>query len=178
MHAIDFVKALEMRPHCPIRHSDGVRDLLVGPALGDQFNDCELGLGQRAELARSRIRMSLPQCELRLATLVAQAVASPSSRRSPRLSRQRIALLTYDTDNCTFGQMAADSSRRQPSQRQRDVLDLLTWGMPNKEIGVRLGISERGVKHHVSRLLALYAVANRAELIAFVLRQEGSRRRK
>jgi DNA-binding CsgD family transcriptional regulator len=43
--------------------------------------------------------------------------------------------------------------------------------MTNKEIGARLGISERGVKHHVSRLFVLYAVESRAELIAVVLGQ-------
>ncbi len=41
--------------------------------------------------------------------------------------------------------------------------------MTNKEIAARLGISERGVKHHVSRLFVLYAVASRAELIAITL---------
>jgi DNA-binding CsgD family transcriptional regulator len=49
------------------------------------------------------------------------------------------------------------------------VLELLLRGMTNKEIGARLGISERGVKHHVSQLLMLYAVMSRAELIAIVL---------
>jgi DNA-binding CsgD family transcriptional regulator len=41
--------------------------------------------------------------------------------------------------------------------------------MTNKEIGARMGITERGVKHHVSRLFVLYGVTNRAELIARVL---------
>lgn len=41
--------------------------------------------------------------------------------------------------------------------------------MTNKVIGARLGISERGVKHHVSQLFLLYSVASRAELIALVL---------
>lgn len=65
--------------------------------------------------------------------------------------------------------MPANSTRKQPSPRQQEVLDLLVRGMTNKEIGGRLGITERGVKHHVSRLLALHAVGNRAELIAIVL---------
>jgi DNA-binding NarL/FixJ family response regulator len=52
------------------------------------------------------------------------------------------------------------------------VLDLLVRGMTNKEIAARLGISERGVKHHVSRLFVLHAVENRTELIAIVLRRK------
>lgn len=66
--------------------------------------------------------------------------------------------------------MPANSSHKQPSARQREVLDLLVQGMTNKEIGAQLGISERGVKHHVSRVFVLYSVASRAELIAIVLR--------
>ena len=81
----------------------------------------------------------------------------------------RIVLLTCGPGNCTFGQMPANSSPKQPSPRQREVLRLLIRGMTNKEIWTRLGISERGVKHHVSGLLMLYQVANRAELIAIVL---------
>jgi len=65
--------------------------------------------------------------------------------------------------------MPANLSRKQPSPRQQEVLDLLVRGMTNKEIGTRLGISERGAKHHVSRLFVLYGVASRAELIAIVL---------
>jgi DNA-binding NarL/FixJ family response regulator len=58
---------------------------------------------------------------------------------------------------------------RQPSARQEAVLALLVNGMTNKEIGSRLGITERGVKYHVSQLLAQYAVGNRAGLIALIL---------
>lgn len=65
--------------------------------------------------------------------------------------------------------MPANSSHGQPSARQQEVLDLLVRGITNKEIAARLGISERGVKHHVSRLFVLYNVASRAELIAIVL---------
>jgi DNA-binding CsgD family transcriptional regulator len=43
--------------------------------------------------------------------------------------------------------------------------------MTNKEVGERLGISERGVKYHVSRLFLLYEVESRAELMATVLRR-------
>jgi DNA-binding NarL/FixJ family response regulator len=78
----------------------------------------------------------------------------------------------FQQRNCTFGQMPANSSRRQPSPRQQQVLDLLVRGMTNKEIGERLGISERGVKYHVSRLFVLYDVESRAELIAIVLRRQ------
>lgn len=86
-----------------------------------------------------------------------------------RCSRLPDSPTDFRLRNCTFGQMPANSSRKQTPPRQQEVLDLLVQGMANKEIGARLGIGERGVKHHVSRLFALYAVSSRAELIAIVL---------
>lgn len=68
--------------------------------------------------------------------------------------------------------MPANSSRRQASPRQQQVLDLLLRGMTNKEIGERLEISERGVKHHVSRLFVQFNVESRAELMAIILRRD------
>ncbi|HEV8670604.1 MAG TPA: LuxR C-terminal-related transcriptional regulator [Candidatus Limnocylindria bacterium] len=68
--------------------------------------------------------------------------------------------------------MPANPSNRLPPPRQQDVLDFLVRGMTNKEIAARLGISERGVKHHVSRLFVFYKVASRAELIAITLRRK------
>jgi DNA-binding NarL/FixJ family response regulator len=47
--------------------------------------------------------------------------------------------------------------------RQAEVLQLVTQGLPNKEIGVRLGIAESTVRVHVTALLKLLGVGNRTE---------------
>jgi DNA-binding NarL/FixJ family response regulator len=49
--------------------------------------------------------------------------------------------------------------------RETQVLGLLMLGLPNKRIGLRLGIAERTVKHHVSALLRKFAVRGRMDLI-------------
>src|SRR5258708_35358073 len=51
------------------------------------------------------------------------------------------------------------------TQRQREVLALLRRGRSNREIGADLGISEDGVKAHLSRLYLRYGVTNRVELL-------------
>jgi DNA-binding CsgD family transcriptional regulator len=51
------------------------------------------------------------------------------------------------------------------TRRQRDILGRLEQGLTNKEIGAALGISESGVKAHVSRLLLRYGVPNRVALL-------------
>ncbi|HEX9494281.1 MAG TPA: helix-turn-helix transcriptional regulator [Candidatus Limnocylindria bacterium] len=51
------------------------------------------------------------------------------------------------------------------TQRQREVLALVRRGRSNREIGADLGISEDGVKAHLSRLYLRYGVTNRVELL-------------
>jgi DNA-binding NarL/FixJ family response regulator len=49
--------------------------------------------------------------------------------------------------------------------RQREILALLTQGLPNKVIAARLGIAEATVKMHVTALLRAYGVQSRSELL-------------
>lgn len=68
---------------------------------------------------------------------------------------RRVSLNLVDTSNLTL------------SRRQDAVLKqlLAAPNLSNKEIGCALGISERTVKFHVSRLLIKFKVTNRTELI-------------
>jgi DNA-binding CsgD family transcriptional regulator len=65
---------------------------------------------------------------------------------------------------------------RRLTDRQTSVLELVSLGLENKEIGHRLGISEQAVKEHVSNLLRILAAPNRAALAdaAATLRVVGS----
>jgi DNA-binding NarL/FixJ family response regulator len=49
------------------------------------------------------------------------------------------------------------------SDREREVLDLVADGLPNKLIARRLGIAERTVKAHVSRIFAALGVSDRTQ---------------
>lgn len=51
-----------------------------------------------------------------------------------------------------------------PTERQQDVLELLTRGYCNKEIAAVLEITEPTVKFHVSRLLHEFGASNRTAL--------------
>jgi DNA-binding NarL/FixJ family response regulator len=55
------------------------------------------------------------------------------------------------------------------SEREQQVLDLLTTGLSNVEIGNKLHLSHRTVEKHVSKLLSKTATSNRAELVRFAL---------
>lgn len=56
------------------------------------------------------------------------------------------------------------------SPRERDVLQLLTRGAINKEIGVALAISENTVKNHLKNIMEKLHVENRVQAVAYALR--------
>ena len=55
--------------------------------------------------------------------------------------------------------------------RQLEVLRDIADGYRNKEIANRLGISERTVKHHVTRINAILETDNRAHAAAVAIRR-------
>ncbi len=58
------------------------------------------------------------------------------------------------------------------TRRERDVLELIARGRPNKRIALELGISEKTVKTHVGHLLAKLGVTDRTQA-ALLAVQEG-----
>lgn len=75
-----------------------------------------------------------------------------------------------------LGQFSAPSGGDKPflrlSPRQREVLDLLCQGLPNKQIAKRLSLSENTVRVHVQGIFGFLQVSNRTEAI-FAARSRG-----
>ena len=69
------------------------------------------------------------------------------------------------------------AGRRRPepveelTQREREVLAMLAAGHPNKVIALRLGIAEKTVKNHVSRVFQVLGVSDRTQAALWVQRQ-------
>lgn len=55
--------------------------------------------------------------------------------------------------------------------REREVLGMLAQGLGNKEIAVRLSISEHTVKFHVASILGKLGAATRTEAVSIALRR-------
>jgi DNA-binding NarL/FixJ family response regulator len=60
-------------------------------------------------------------------------------------------------------QSAASDPREGMTARERDVLELIGTGLPNKVIAVRLGISEATVKAHLTRIYRQIGVTDRTQ---------------
>jgi len=68
---------------------------------------------------------------------------------------------------------AVQARMQQLTEREREVLDLVVAGLPNKVIGQKLSISFRTVEIHRSRVLSKMQAANVAELVRMVLSVQG-----
>lgn len=60
---------------------------------------------------------------------------------------------------------------RIPSPRERDIMRFVADGFGNGEIGGQLGIKEKTVESHLTRLFARYGVGSRTELALLASRQ-------
>jgi two-component system response regulator DevR len=56
------------------------------------------------------------------------------------------------------------------SQRETEVLQLIAEGLANKQIGVRLGLSEKTVKNHISRIFSKLDISARTQAAVHAIR--------
>ena len=61
---------------------------------------------------------------------------------------------------------------RKLTDRQRQIWELISQGLGNKEIAVRLGISENTVERHVTCIYQRLGVRNRVEASAILIQCE------
>lgn len=69
----------------------------------------------------------------------------------------------------------ATSGIAELTPREADVLDLLSHGLTNREIGERLHLAEKTIKHHMTNILQKLQVRTRTEAAVLAL-QQGAKR--
>lgn len=90
---------------------------------------------------------------------VLRAVADGSSYVTPHLAARLIASMAAPAaaESC-------DEEARSLSRREAEIYALVRQGCCNKEIGRRLCLSEKTVKHYLTNMFKKLAVRNRTEL--------------
>lgn len=129
------------------------------------------------ELARRGLRVLAPSPWLRAVTarLVAPVAAVDGWGEPVRWLSDALEVFT-DRGLLAPAQACRTQLRRlEPggdlTAREREVLDLIAEGLPNKAVAVRLFLSPRTVEKHVERLLAKTGSANRAQLATYAVRR-------
>ncbi|NEP46882.1 MAG: helix-turn-helix transcriptional regulator [Okeania sp. SIO2H7] len=64
----------------------------------------------------------------------------------------------------------AKASTGSLSEREVQIVELVTIGMTNQEISEQLDISKRTVDNHISNILTKTSTSNRVELVRWALR--------
>ena len=67
--------------------------------------------------------------------------------------------------------LASEAAPTDLTDRQKDILTSVTRGLTNGDIAKQFGISEIGVKKHLSVIFEKLGVANRSEAVAIALRK-------
>ena len=123
--------------------------------LPKPFEMQELGAVIRNLLERSQ----MIQAEFRFSSSDATPTHSPASKSisTHRISSPQQEVIAHNRNAVTL------------TNREQQVLDLLTVGLSNVEIGNKLHLSHRTVEKYVSSLLRKTDTGNRAELVRFAL---------
>lgn len=106
--------------------------------------------------ARAYILKGVPGREL---VRIVRLVLAGESYVPPALA----ASLLADMGKPAAQRRAQADVRDQLTQREVDILELLAKGMSNKEIGEKLFLTEKTVKHYVTNILQKLQVHNRVE---------------
>lgn len=93
--------------------------------------------------------------------------SSPEATRS--LGQTPTSLPIHTIENTQHQAIASSPNAVELTKREQQVLDLLTTGLSNGEIGNKLHLSPRTIEKYVSSLLRKTETSNRAELVRFAL---------
>jgi DNA-binding NarL/FixJ family response regulator len=114
-----------------------------------------------AEIVLARARMSLPSGRTSVARTLAEVVAAAETRG--HLAVRRAAARELRSVGLRMVP-AAGSAWDGLTGREREVARLVADGASNRQVARRLRLSENTVRAHVSRVLAAFGIATRAEL--------------
>jgi DNA-binding NarL/FixJ family response regulator len=150
-------------------------DFYLDREQGDRFISTSLAIRPDTKVLIVTAGMTGPQCGTAL-RLGASGIFL--KRGSPVALLQAIRLVAGGAtwvDSAVVQQLAAQATARfmpaRPSltDREQRVLQGVFEGLANKEIGVRLGVSESAVKSTVQQLFRKARVRTRSQLVRFAL---------
>ncbi len=118
----------------------------------------------------------LPAIQAGACGFLLKNVAPAELARAIHAAHRGEALIDPEVAARLLATLAGDPQRSSPSPerltaREQDVLELIVGGRSNKRIALELGIAEKTVKAHVSRVLAKLGVADRTQAALLAVRE-------
>jgi len=160
---VDMVHCEECGPSTAVdcvRALDGMRVIIVGlpdadPGIIDAFEAGALGYLTLSGQSADDIRR------------VVATVAAGEAALDPKLSAGVLARMRR-LARSTASAPARDSA---PTDRERDVLELLVAGHSNREIASALHVSESTVKNHLHAIYSKLGVGSRSQAVSEAIRR-------
>lgn len=157
---------------------DSDADVVITSASHASFSDTStrLGASNNVDLVSSAAILFLSDGPANVREMKRSARAwgvLPADASAEELGAAVHALsqgLVVGTSQLLFEQESEPQSRGPLTEREAEVLGLLSRGLANKQIAMELGISEHTVKFHVSSIYTKLNVTNRTEAVREGLR--------
>src|SRR5437763_1011254 len=146
---------------CSVSHLLGALPALLAPLSGAHGGDDILALSLGAVPGEGELALALA-----LMRHAATVLAGPSGAHHTRPSGGRAARQPH-----TQGRLTPVALGLSP--REREVVQLVAAGLRNKEIALRLQISEKTVKFHLGRIFDKLGVDSRTELLLRAIAEGG-----
>jgi DNA-binding NarL/FixJ family response regulator len=129
--------------------------------------------------------------DLAIAHLVMARAAAADGARDVAVAEAKVALREFERLDAarhvdstaellrSLGARVRSGPRRNGAltKREEEVLQLIGDGLSNPEIAEQLHIARKTVEHHVGNVLAKLGLRNRAEAVAYAVRERASRTR-
>lgn len=98
---------------------------------------------------------------------ILKGVAGRELKRHVRAIYAGEVFVTPSLASAMLQELATDPSPKGPldelSERERQILELVATGLSNKEVGQKLELTEKTIKHYMSNILQKLQVRNRVE---------------
>jgi ATP/maltotriose-dependent transcriptional regulator MalT len=167
--------------HAPIQAQALLSTARVEHASGNPADDCFEKACTLFEAAGMPFDAALTRLEWARALAGADRAIAAEDARLAAAAFDRLEARPYASMAAALLRELGAGSRPGPrvpgplTSREREVLELVSHGLTNVEIGERLFISPKTVEHHVGRILAKLGLRGRAEAVAWALRHPWTR---
>jgi DNA-binding CsgD family transcriptional regulator len=177
---------IDAMAHCAAAHPTPYAHASVALARG-RAGDGDPGTWLREALdgfTQAQLPLEASLCRLDLANACRQdspEVAAAEARAALAEFEKLEAARYVDAASAVLRRLGERVAPPRPkgavlTRREQDVLDRLGEGLSNPEIAERLFISRKTVEHHVGNILTKLGLRNRAEAVAYAVRQEPATR--
>ncbi|NJM07476.1 response regulator transcription factor [Candidatus Gracilibacteria bacterium] len=157
-----------------LRRVAGIDVVLVADSLPPELRELS-GEGELAVVALSdelRVVASLRDLALRGWAVVSPEASADELRAAVIAAAQGMIVIPHALAERLFNPRALqDEAIDALTPREREVLDLIGQGLPNKLIAAKLQISEHTVKFHISSIFSKLGAASRTEAVSLGARQ-------